>query len=103
MIVSMKWDPTGKILLTCAKEETVKLWGYVGGCWRRLHSLASPALVNGIAWCALPGKGPKLQLLLATYVVFLIVYSSFAGLFYQSPVPRAKESLVFFFKITLIQ
>lgn len=73
MIVSMKWDPTGKILLTCAKEETVKLWGYMGGSWRRLHSLPHPALVNGIAWCALPGKGPKLQLLLATYVIFLFV------------------------------
>ncbi|KAJ7398001.1 hypothetical protein BTVI_128929 [Pitangus sulphuratus] len=66
MVVSMKWDPTGKILLTCAKEETVKLWGFLGGCWRRLHSLSHPALVNGIAWCALPGKGPKPQLLLAT-------------------------------------
>ncbi|RMB94614.1 hypothetical protein DUI87_29429 [Hirundo rustica rustica] len=66
MVVSMKWDPTGKILLTCAKEETVKLWGCLGGCWRRLHSLSHPALVNGIAWCALPGKAPKAQLLLAT-------------------------------------
>lgn len=78
MIVSMKWDPTGKILLTCAKEETVKLWGYMGGSWRRLHSLPHPALVNGIAWCALPGKGPKLQLLLATYVIFFVCFSSFA-------------------------
>ncbi|KAK1891774.1 putative E3 ubiquitin-protein ligase HERC1 [Dissostichus eleginoides] len=25
-ITSMKWSPTGQILLTCAKEETVKLW-----------------------------------------------------------------------------
>ncbi|KAJ7425197.1 hypothetical protein WISP_24460 [Willisornis vidua] len=66
MVVSMKWDPTGKILLTCAKEETVKLWGCLGGCWRRLHCLSHPALVNGIAWCALPGRGPKAQLLLAT-------------------------------------
>ncbi|OXB82040.1 UNVERIFIED_CONTAM: hypothetical protein H355_004123 [Colinus virginianus] len=65
-IVSMKWDPTGKILLTCAKEEVVKLWAYMGGSWRRLHSLPHPAFVNGIAWCGLPGKGPKLQLLLAT-------------------------------------
>lgn len=45
----------------------------MGGSWRRLHSLPHPALVNGIAWCALPGKGPKLQLLLATYVIFLFV------------------------------
>ena len=66
----MKWDPTGKILLTCAKEEMVKLWAYMGGSWRRLHSLPHPAFVNRIAWCGLPGEGSKLQLLLATYVMF---------------------------------
>lgn len=80
----MKWDPTGKILLTCAKEETVKLWGYMGGCWRRLHSLSHPAFVNGIAWCALPGKGPKLQLLLATYVIVFIVSIALLQIFSTS-------------------
>ncbi|XP_037767220.1 probable E3 ubiquitin-protein ligase HERC1 isoform X1 [Chelonia mydas] len=65
-IVSVKWDPPGKILMTCSKEEMVKLWRYMGGCWRRLHSLSHPAIVNSITWCNLPGKGPKLQLLLAT-------------------------------------
>ncbi|ERE75740.1 putative E3 ubiquitin-protein ligase HERC1-like protein [Cricetulus griseus] len=65
-LVSMKWDPTGHILMTCAKEENVKLWGPVSGCWRCLHSLCHPSTVNGIAWCSLPGKGSKLQLLMAT-------------------------------------
>uniref|UniRef100_A0A8D2LRJ6 HECT-type E3 ubiquitin transferase n=1 Tax=Varanus komodoensis TaxID=61221 RepID=A0A8D2LRJ6_VARKO len=65
-IVSMKWDPTGKILMTCAKEELVKLWGHMGGCWRHLYSLPHQAAVNAIAWCSLPGEGPKPQLLLAT-------------------------------------
>uniref|UniRef100_A0A5F9C1Q2 HECT-type E3 ubiquitin transferase n=1 Tax=Oryctolagus cuniculus TaxID=9986 RepID=A0A5F9C1Q2_RABIT len=65
-LVSMKWDPTGHILLTCAKEENVKLWGPAAGCWRCLHSLCHPSIVNGIAWCSLPGRGSKLQLLMAT-------------------------------------
>uniref|UniRef100_H0V6J8 HECT-type E3 ubiquitin transferase n=1 Tax=Cavia porcellus TaxID=10141 RepID=H0V6J8_CAVPO len=65
-LVSMKWDPTGHILMTCAKEENVKLWGPISGCWCCLHSLCHPSIVNGIAWCSLPGKGSKLQLLMAT-------------------------------------
>lgn len=72
-LVSMKWDPTGHILMTCAKEENVKLWGPVSGCWRCLHSLCHPSTVNGIAWCSLPGKGSKMQLLMATYVLNLCV------------------------------
>ncbi|XP_024591034.1 probable E3 ubiquitin-protein ligase HERC1 isoform X10 [Neophocaena asiaeorientalis asiaeorientalis] len=65
-LISMKWDPTGHILMTCAKEENVKLWGPVAGCWRCLHSLCHPSIVNGIAWCSLPGKGSKLHLLMAS-------------------------------------
>uniref|UniRef100_G3RBI4 HECT-type E3 ubiquitin transferase n=1 Tax=Gorilla gorilla gorilla TaxID=9595 RepID=G3RBI4_GORGO len=65
-LTSMKWDPTGHILMTCAKEDSVKLWGSISGCWRCLHSLCHPSIVNGIAWCRLPGKGSKLQLLMAT-------------------------------------
>ncbi|TKC41747.1 hypothetical protein EI555_009283, partial [Monodon monoceros] len=67
-LISMKWDPTGHILMTCAKEENVKLWGPVAGCWRCLNSLCHPSIVNGIAWCSLPGKGSKLHLLMARYV-----------------------------------
>ncbi|KAG8144816.1 hypothetical protein E2320_013235 [Naja naja] len=65
-LVSMKWDPTGKILMTCAKEESVKLWGSSGSCWRHLGTLSHQAVVNALVWCSLLGKGPKLQLLLAT-------------------------------------
>ncbi|XP_025019967.1 probable E3 ubiquitin-protein ligase HERC1 isoform X1 [Python bivittatus] len=65
-IVSMKWDPAGKILMTCAKEESVKLWGSSGSCWRHLYTLSHQAVVNAIVWCSLLGKGPKMQLLLAT-------------------------------------
>ncbi|XP_013768752.1 probable E3 ubiquitin-protein ligase HERC1 [Pundamilia nyererei] len=64
-ISSMKWSPTGQILLTCAKEETVKLWANPDSCsdtgsgWHCLQSLRHPSLVNGVAWCSLPGCSPK--------------------------------------------
>ena len=64
-ITSMKWNPTGQILLTCAKEETVKLWASPdshfdsGSGWRCLQSLRHPSPVNGVAWCSLLGRGPK--------------------------------------------
>ncbi|XP_036391158.1 probable E3 ubiquitin-protein ligase HERC1 isoform X2 [Megalops cyprinoides] len=67
-ITCMKWDPSGQILLTCAKEETVKLWACLrpGGGWRCLQALTHPATVNGVAWCGLPGQGPKPLSMLAT-------------------------------------
>ncbi|KAM6980533.1 putative E3 ubiquitin-protein ligase HERC1 [Aplochiton taeniatus] len=67
-ISCMKWDPSGQILLTCAKEETVKLWSSSssGPGWRCLQSLVHPALVNGVAWCSLPGHGSKPLNMLAT-------------------------------------
>ncbi|MGH0120210.1 UNVERIFIED_CONTAM: hypothetical protein FKN15_006371 [Acipenser sinensis] len=65
-ITCMKWDPTGEILITCAKEETVKLWAYLGGNWKCLHVLSHPAVVNSIAWCGQPGKSPKPLTMFAT-------------------------------------
>ncbi|XP_042339143.1 probable E3 ubiquitin-protein ligase HERC1, partial [Plectropomus leopardus] len=66
-ITSMKWSPTGEILLTCAKEETVKLWASPdprsdsgsGSGWRCLQSLRHPSPVHGVAWCSQLGRGPK--------------------------------------------
>ncbi|XP_062242430.1 probable E3 ubiquitin-protein ligase HERC1 isoform X5 [Platichthys flesus] len=58
-ITSMKWSPTGQVLLTCAKEETVKLWASHDSGWRRLQSLRHPSVVNGVAWCGVSGRGPK--------------------------------------------
>ncbi|CAK6980322.1 probable E3 ubiquitin-protein ligase HERC1 isoform X7 [Scomber scombrus] len=64
-ITSMKWSPSGQILLTCAKEETVKLWSGPdfqcdsGPGWHCLQSIRQPSLVNNVAWCSLQGRGPK--------------------------------------------
>ncbi|KAG7482607.1 putative E3 ubiquitin-protein ligase HERC1 isoform X5 [Solea senegalensis] len=60
-ISCMKWSPTGQILLTCAKEETVKLWAShdLRSSWRCLQSLRHPSVVNSVAWCGLPGCGQK--------------------------------------------
>lgn len=70
----MKWSPNGQILLTCAKEETVKLWaawdcdsGHGSG-WSCLQSLRHPSLVNSVAWCGLSGRGPQPLSMLAMYV-----------------------------------
>ncbi|XP_033842077.1 probable E3 ubiquitin-protein ligase HERC1 isoform X2 [Periophthalmus magnuspinnatus] len=61
-ITSMKWSPNGQMLMTCAKEETVKLWGAdhnSGSGWRCLQSIRNPSVVNGVAWCGLPGRAPR--------------------------------------------
>uniref|UniRef100_A0A8C4TJ25 HECT-type E3 ubiquitin transferase n=1 Tax=Erpetoichthys calabaricus TaxID=27687 RepID=A0A8C4TJ25_ERPCA len=65
-ITSLKWDPNGKILLTCAKEEMVKLWAYAEDRWQCLHVLSHPAVVNGISWCGLQGRSFKPRAMLAT-------------------------------------
>lgn len=71
----MRWSPTGQMLLTCAKEEMVKLWASPdsqsgsGSGWRCLQSLRHPSLVNSVAWCGLPGRGPKPLSMFAVYVM----------------------------------
>ncbi|XP_018619035.1 probable E3 ubiquitin-protein ligase HERC1 isoform X2 [Scleropages formosus] len=67
-ITCMRWDPSGQILLTCAREETVKMWvcSVPGGTWLCLQALMHPAVVNSIAWCPLPGQSPRALNMLAT-------------------------------------
>ncbi|KAJ8417270.1 hypothetical protein AAFF_G00284970 [Aldrovandia affinis] len=67
-ITCMRWDPSGQVLLTCAKEETVKLWACPcpGAGWKCLQALTHPATVNNITWCGLPGQSPKPLSMLAT-------------------------------------
>ncbi|XP_043933675.1 probable E3 ubiquitin-protein ligase HERC1 isoform X2 [Protopterus annectens] len=65
-ITSMKWEPAGQILLTCAKEEAVKLWVNGSGNWRCTYSLSHSSIVNCISWFDLSGKGENTDLMLAT-------------------------------------
>ncbi|KAL1007751.1 hypothetical protein UPYG_G00091160 [Umbra pygmaea] len=69
-ITCVKWSPSGQLLLTCAKEDVVKIWSSPGSSpeagWRCLQSLAHPAQVNGVAWCGLDGQGTKPRSMLAT-------------------------------------
>ncbi|XP_055518701.1 probable E3 ubiquitin-protein ligase HERC1 isoform X3 [Leucoraja erinacea] len=65
-IACIKWDPLGQLLMSCAKETTVKLWSFAGDSWNCLYKLPHPALVNNVTWCSLLGKGFKLRLMLAS-------------------------------------
>ncbi|XP_030650140.1 probable E3 ubiquitin-protein ligase HERC1 isoform X2 [Chanos chanos] len=69
-ITGLHWGPGGQMLLSCAKEETVHLWAEsgagLGRSWTCLQSITHPAVVNAVAWCKLPGLGPKALNMLAT-------------------------------------
>ncbi|KAG8576379.1 hypothetical protein GDO81_009838 [Engystomops pustulosus] len=66
MFVTLKWDPTGQMLLTCAKEDTVKLWANMDGSWKTQYFLTHPSYVNTVTWCGLMGKTDSPQIMLAT-------------------------------------
>ncbi|XP_067298543.1 probable E3 ubiquitin-protein ligase HERC1 isoform X4 [Pseudorasbora parva] len=62
-ISSLCWAPGGEVLISCAKEEIVRLWTGSGTglvqSWTCLQSIAHPSVVNAVAWCNLSGQGPK--------------------------------------------
>ncbi|XP_016421585.1 probable E3 ubiquitin-protein ligase HERC1 [Sinocyclocheilus rhinocerous] len=62
-ISSLRWAPGGQVLLSCAKEEIVRLWAGsgtgLGQSWTCLQSITHPAVVNAVVWCSLAGQGPK--------------------------------------------
>ncbi|XP_051890412.1 LOW QUALITY PROTEIN: probable E3 ubiquitin-protein ligase HERC1 [Pristis pectinata] len=64
-VTSLKWDPTGHLLLAVSKQEMVKVWGRIGSIWLAVQTLFHSALVNTSAWCPLPGKGLDPRLMLA--------------------------------------
>uniref|UniRef100_A0A7N6A8Y1 HECT-type E3 ubiquitin transferase n=1 Tax=Anabas testudineus TaxID=64144 RepID=A0A7N6A8Y1_ANATE len=49
-VSSVKWDPTGHLLLCLSRSEVVKILGRSGGTWVTLHSLIHSSTVN-IAEC----------------------------------------------------
>lgn len=72
---SLKWDPTGHLLLCLGKSEVVKILGRCGGSWLTLHSLAHTSVVNVAEWCPLVGRAPDPWLMMAASV----------SVFYNSP------------------
>ncbi|XP_054612956.1 probable E3 ubiquitin-protein ligase HERC1 isoform X1 [Dunckerocampus dactyliophorus] len=64
-ITSLKWDPTGHLLLCLGKSEVVKIVGLSGGTWVTLHYLVHPCTVNVAVWCPLPGRAPDPMLMMA--------------------------------------
>jgi E3 ubiquitin-protein ligase HERC1 len=68
-ITGMKWDPTGHMLLTCARGDShVKVWTPGREGLILLHTLYHTAAVTVVEWCTLLGKGEAKSLMLARYV-----------------------------------
>ncbi|XP_057674688.1 probable E3 ubiquitin-protein ligase HERC1 isoform X1 [Corythoichthys intestinalis] len=65
-VSSLKWDPTGNLLLCLGRSEVVKILGPSGGKWVTLHSLAHSGTVNVAEWCPLTGRTPDPMLMMAT-------------------------------------
>ncbi|XP_043943342.1 probable E3 ubiquitin-protein ligase HERC1 [Protopterus annectens] len=84
-VTSLKWDPTGQLLLSASKAEVIKIWSKVGSIWMAVHSLFHTAFVNTVAWCPLPAGGSDPRLMLAA--------GCQNGLVYIWTVPRADASV----------
>ncbi|XP_040012788.1 probable E3 ubiquitin-protein ligase HERC1 isoform X4 [Xiphias gladius] len=64
-VSSLKWDPTGYLLLCLGRSEVTKILGRSGGTWVTLHSLIHMSAVNIAEWCPLAGRAPDPRLMLA--------------------------------------
>uniref|UniRef100_A0A8C4H0W8 HECT-type E3 ubiquitin transferase n=1 Tax=Dicentrarchus labrax TaxID=13489 RepID=A0A8C4H0W8_DICLA len=64
-VSSLKWDPTGHLLLCLGRSEVVKILGRFGGTWVTLHSLIHTSTVNIAEWCPLAGRAPDPRLMMA--------------------------------------
>ena len=65
---SLRWDPTGKQLLSAAAEDHVKVWIKSDDSWICRHNIEHHAPVMLAEWCQAVGKVDPPQLLCATYV-----------------------------------
>lgn len=64
-VSSLKWDPTGHLLLCMGRSNVVKILGCYRGTWVTLHSLVHLSTVNVAEWCPLAGLAPDPQLMMA--------------------------------------
>ncbi|XP_037609796.1 probable E3 ubiquitin-protein ligase HERC1 isoform X7 [Sebastes umbrosus] len=64
-VSSLKWDPTGHLLLCLGRSEVVKILGRSGGTWMTLHSLVHTSTANIAEWCPLAGRAPDPRLMVA--------------------------------------
>ncbi|XP_041666433.1 probable E3 ubiquitin-protein ligase HERC1 isoform X2 [Cheilinus undulatus] len=64
-VSSLKWDPTGYLLLCLGRSEVVKILGRSGGTWVTLHSLVHSSTINIAEWCPLVGRAPDPRLMMA--------------------------------------
>ncbi|XP_061589686.1 probable E3 ubiquitin-protein ligase HERC1 isoform X2 [Cololabis saira] len=64
-VSSLKWDPTGHLLLCLGRSEVVKILGRSRGIWVTLHSLFHTSTVNVAEWCPLAGRAPDPRLMMA--------------------------------------
>ncbi|CAN9504281.1 unnamed protein product [Ophioblennius macclurei] len=62
---SLKWDPTGHLLLCLGRSEVVRILGRSGGTWTTVHSLLHASAVSIAEWCPLAGRAPDPRLMLA--------------------------------------
>lgn len=64
-VSSLKWEPTGHLLLCLGRSEVVKILGRSSGIWVTLHTLIHNSTVNVAEWCPLAGRAPDPRLMLA--------------------------------------
>nr|XP_015798394.2 probable E3 ubiquitin-protein ligase HERC1 isoform X1 [Nothobranchius furzeri] len=64
-VSSLRWDPTGHLLLCLGRSEVVKILGRSGGTWVTLHTLYHTSTVNIAEWCPLAGRAPNPRLMMA--------------------------------------
>lgn len=67
-VCSLKWDPTGHLLLCVSRSEGVKILGCSRGTWVTLHSLIHSSTITVAEWCPLPGRAPDPRLMMAVWV-----------------------------------
>ncbi|KAF0031589.1 hypothetical protein F2P81_016144 [Scophthalmus maximus] len=64
-VTSLKWDPTGHLLLCLGRSEVTKILGRSGGTWVTLHSLIHASTVYIAEWCPFAGRAPDPRLMMA--------------------------------------